>query len=310
MVIETAWRQYGHDSGVEGSMSPTSPIAVLDSGLGGLTVVAALRKEMPGEDIIYFGDTARVPYGSKTRDTVTAFARQIVRYLRRYDPKHVVVACNTATALALKALRDEFKDLSISGVVEPGAKAAAQAAGSKRFPTFGVMATEATVQSRAYEHALARRRHHARLYMKAAPLLVPIIEEGRGADDPVAVMAVEQYLQPLVKTGMDVLVLGCTHYPMLKGLIARVVGPKVMVIDSAERCAEDVQRRLMSGGLLRGDGNREGRLHCFVTDQSPRFAALARRFLGFDIPAPTWVPADELYGVAAEEQEMTLSGSS
>jgi glutamate racemase len=300
------WRQPASAIGVEDGMSPTAPIAVLDSGLGGLTVVAALRKEMPREDIIYFGDTARVPYGSKSRDTVTEFTRQIVRYLRRYDPKHVVVACNTATALALKALRDEFRDLSISGVIEPGARAAAQAAGTKQFPTFGVIATEATVRSRAYEHALARRRHHARLYMKAAPLLVPIIEEGRGADDPLVVMAVEQYLEPLKKTGMDVLVLGCTHYPMLKGLIAKVVGPKVAVIDSAERCAEDVCRRLMSGGLLRGDAAREGRLHCFVTDESPRFATLARRFLGFDIPAPTWVPAEELYG--AEEAEMTLSG--
>jgi glutamate racemase len=256
---------------------------------------------MPHEDIIYFGDTARVPYGSKSGPTVTAFVLQIVRYLRRYDPKHVVIACNTATALALKAVKAEFKDLSISGVIEPGAKAAATAAGSKRFPVIGVLATEATIRSKAYEHALARRRHHARLFLRPAPLLVPIIEEGRGADDPLTVLAVEQYLEPLKKTGMEVLLLGCTHYPMLKGLIAKVVGQDVTVIDSAERCAEDVVRRLTSGGLLRGDRAREGRLHCFVTDETPRFSVLAQRFLGFEIPPPTWVAPEELYRLPEDE---------
>jgi glutamate racemase len=282
-------------------MSSSAPIAVLDSGVGGLTVARALRQEMPHEDIIYFGDTARVPYGSKTGATVTAFVTQIVRYLKGYGPKHVVVACNTATALAMKALREEFKELPISGVIEPGAKAAAMAAGRKRFPVIAVLATEATCRSRAYEHALARRRHHARLYFKPAPLLVPIIEEGRTAEDPLTELAVRQYLEPLMKTGMDVLLLGCTHYPMLKGLIAKVVGSQVAVIDSAERCAEDVYRRLLSGGLLRSGGDGPGgRLHCFVTDDGPRFAWLAQRILGQEIVPPTWVPPEDLYRTAED----------
>jgi glutamate racemase len=283
-------------------MSPSSaPIAVLDSGVGGLTVVKALRQEMPHEDIIYFGDTARVPYGPKTGPTVTAFAKQIVRYLLGYGPKHVVVACNTATALAMRALHEEFPGLPISGVVEAGAKAAAKAGGNKRFPVIGVLATEATCRSRAYEHALARRRHHARLFLKPAPLLVPIIEEGRTAEDPLVELAVRQYLDPLMKTGLDVLLLGCTHYPMLKGLIARIVGSHVAVIDSAEQCAQDVGRRLLSGGLLRGDTEQPGRLHCFVTDQNPRFSWLAQRILGFEIVPPTWVPPEDLYRAPAEE---------
>src|SRR5258708_4011541 len=194
-------------------MLPGSPIAVLDSGIGGLTVVKELRRVLPHEDIIYFGDTARVPYGSKTSRTVTSFVRQIVRSLIGYGPKHFVIACNTATALAMKTIREEFKEISISGVIEPGARAASRAAGDKSFPVIGIIATEATIRSKAYEHAIARRRHHARLLFKPTPLLVPIIEEGRGAEDPLVRLAVEQYLTPLMQNGIDVLLLGCTHYP-------------------------------------------------------------------------------------------------
>ena len=278
-------------------MAPSAPIAVLDSGVGGLTVVKALRREMPHEDIIYFGDTARVPYGSKSGATIINFVRQNVRYLIGYAPKHIVVACNTATAVALGPLREEFKGISISGVIEPGAKAAAAAAGKKRFPVIGVIATEATIRSKAYEHALARRRNHARLLFRPAPLLVPIIEEGRSVDDPLVELAVRQYLTPMMQNGLDVLLLGCTHYPMLAGVIGRVVGPNVAVIDSADLCAEDVYRRLLSSSLLRGGVDRPGRLHCFVTDESPRFELMARRFLGFDVPASTWVSPEDLYGM-------------
>ncbi len=274
---------------------------MLDSGIGGLTVVKALRKAMPREDILYFGDTARVPYGSKTGATVVSFVRQIVQYLRKFEPKHVVIGCNTATALALKQVKAEFTDLSISGVIEPGARAAVEAAGTKQHPVIGVIATEATVRSRAYETAIARRRHHARLLFKPTPLLVPIIEEGRASDDPLVVLAVEQYLRPLIQNGLDVLLLGCTHYPILKGLISRTVGARVPVIDSAEQCADDVHKRLLTGGLLRGGAVQEGRLHCFVTDDGPRFVPLASKFLGFDVPAPTWVAPEELYGKFEDE---------
>lgn len=282
-------------------MSPSSPIIVLDSGLGGLTVVRALRAQLPGEQILYFGDTARLPYGSKTAATVTTFVQQIISYLRPYDPKHVVIACNTATALALPVVRGSFPDLPISGVIEPGAKAAVAAAGAKPVPVIGIIATEATVRSRAYEQAIHRRRNHARLLMQPTPLLVPIIEEGRSVQDPLVRLALKQYLTPLMRHKIDVLVLGCTHYPILKEPIAQIVGPQVRVIDSAEQCAQDVAYRLRARGLARrqqesGDAPiQAGSLRTFVTDDPPRFKRLAARFLGLGIDLPTWVSPDELY---------------
>jgi glutamate racemase len=296
-------------------MSSSSPIVVIDSGLGGLTVARAMRKALPHEDVLYFGDTARLPYGSKTADTVTTFVKQIITYLLPYQPKHVVLACNTATALAMQAVRAYFPDLPISGVIEPGAKAAVIAAGAKPVPTIAVIATEATIRSKAYERAIHRRRHHARLLLKATPLLVPIIEEGRTPDDALVRLALKQYLYPLAKLKPDVLVLGCTHYPIFKDLIERMLGPAVRVIDSAEQCADDVARRLRTSGLLKpeaaGDDGANpsawgGELKCFVTDDPPRFAKLASRFLGLDIPAPTWVLPDELYATALPAAPVTV----
>jgi glutamate racemase len=282
-------------------MSPLSPIVVLDSGLGGLTVVRSLRKALPAEDILYFGDTARLPYGSKTPATVTSFVRQIIAFFTLHKPKHVVIACNTATALALPTLRKEFPDLPISGVIEPGSLAAVEAAGPKEFPVIGIIATEATIRSKAYERAIHRRRNHARLLLRPTPLIVPMIEEGRGEDDPVVRLALKQYLLPMVQRGLDVLVLGCTHYPILKNLISRTVGGAVRVIDSADQCAEDVARRLTDSRLIRpvtdGLTTGAGYLQCFVTDDSPRFRTLASRFLGTEIAPPTLVSTEELYAL-------------
>jgi glutamate racemase len=250
---------------------------------------------MPAENIVYFGDTARLPYGSKSPATVTTFVRQIIGYLAPLQPKHVVLACNTATALSLQAIRGEFPHLSISGVIEPGARAAVEAAGSKEQPVIGVIATEATVRSRAYERAIHRRRTQARLLQRPTPLLVPMIEEGRAHDDPLVRLALQQYLLPLVQRGIDVLVLGCTHYPLLADPIARVLGSRVRVIDSAAHCAEDVARRLRTAGLPRGDTEFHGSIRCFVTDDSPRFEQLASRFMGFAVARPTHVTPEELF---------------
>lgn len=274
-------------------LQSSSPIVVLDSGLGGLTVVRALRRRMPEEDIVYFGDTARLPYGSKSASTVTMFVRQIIQYLQPMHPKHVVIACNTATALALNNVRPLFPHLTISGVVDPGARAAVAAAGSDRNPVIGVMATEATIRSRAYEKAIMRRRQHARLLLMSAPLLVPIIEEGRPLEDPLVRLALKQYLSPLMRRKLNVLVLGCTHYPLLRPLVEQMVGPGVAVIDSADQCAEDVAARLAVRNLRRPAG-RMGRLDSFVTDNSPRFGELASTFLGFEIEAAQLVSPDEL----------------
>jgi glutamate racemase len=287
-----------------------SPIVVLDSGFGGLTVVRALRALLPAENVVYFGDSARFPYGSKTPTTVTAWVRQIVNYLRGLGPKHVVVACNTATALALPALTAAFPDLSISGVIDPGARAAIEAAGARQYPVIGVLATEATVRSKAYLRAIIRRRHHARVLMQPAPLLAPIIEDGRSDADPLVRLALKQYLTPIMEHDPNVLVLGCTHYPVLKGMIERIIGPKVQVIDSAVQCAHDIARRLQATGLgrncvrsTRGNGTaaremplRRGFLRCIVTDDPERFQRLAPRFLGEPVGLPRCVSIDELYG--------------
>jgi glutamate racemase len=303
-------------------MSASSPIVVLDSGLGGLTVVRALMEAAPGEQVLYFGDTARLPYGNKTADTVTDFVRQIVRYLLPWRPKQVIIACNTASALALAAVRASFPGLAITGVIEPGAKAAAIAGGTKQSPTIGIIATEATIGSKAYDRAIHRRRNYARLLLRPTPLLVPMIEDGRKPDDPLVRLALKQYLQPFAKHPLDVLVLGCTHYPIYKEVIQQMLGSHIGVIDSAQQCAEDVTRRLASHGLLRtamklqaGAGSTGaavartapavGSLRCFVTDDPARFQRLAPRFLGSEIDPPIWVRPQELYA----REPMPLSES-
>jgi glutamate racemase len=206
----------------------------------------------------------------------------------------VVIACNTATALALPAIREEFPTLSISGVIEPGARAAAVAPGTKLRPTIGVIATEATIKSKAYNRAIRSRRIHCQIMTQPAPLLAPIIEEGRGDDDPLVRLAVRQYICPLMERGMDVLVLGCTHYPILAKLIAEIVGPSVRVIDSAEQCAQDVAQRLEAQGLSRVSGKIAPAMRCFVTDDPERFASLASRFLGVPVEAPQLVSTERL----------------
>jgi len=283
----------------------SSPIVVLDSGLGGLTVVRALRAALPAEARVYFGDTARVAYGSKSDATVTNFVRQIITYLYPHDAKHIVIACNTATALSMPALRQEFPELSISGVIEPGARAAIEAAGQKPRPMIGIIGTEATIHSRAYEQAIVRRRQLARVISQPTTLLAPIIEDGRAADDPLVKLALKQYLGPLMTKRIDVLVLGCTHYPISRDAIAAMVGRQVAVIDSAEKCAQDVQRRLGSANLQRA-GGASGGLRCFVTDNSPRFASLAKRFLGLEIEPPTLVSTDELHALANSSEPAEL----
>jgi len=227
------------------------------------------------------------------------FIQQIIGFVLAYEPKHVVIACNTATALALNAVRPMFPRLSISGVIAPGAKAAVAAAGAKRVPVIGVIATEATIRSRAYERAICHRRHHARLLLRPTPLLVPLIEEGRRDSDPVLILALEQYLAPFKERRVDVLLLGCTHYPILRNVIGQIVGARVKVIDSAEQCAQDVAHRLAGRELIRQMmpivNERVGSLKSFVTDDPLRFRKLASRFLGTEIEVPTWVSPDELY---------------
>ena len=271
------------------------PVAIFDSGLGGLTVVAELRRQLPKEWFVYFGDTARVPYGCKSAQTVTRFAMQAVEFLLQFDPKIIVAACNTASAMALETLK-EAVDVPIVGVVEPGAQAAVRAAEGK---CIAVIATEATIHSRAYERAIWRQDQQVKIVAKACPLLVSMVEEGRGPTDPLVQMAVKEYLEPLKKQEPGALLLGCTHYPLLRQALAKVMGEKTILIDSAHYTAKQVGELLGNmdkdaDGPRDADGPSEGSIRCFVSDNPQRFACLGANFLDEPLGRVSLVPLDAL----------------
>ena len=250
-----------------------APIGVFDSGIGGLTVVRELMRQLPDESIIYFGDTARVPYGPKSPETVRRYSREITTFLAEQGVKAVVVACNTATAHALEALRAELP-LPVIGVVEPGARAAVQATSDGEI---GVIGTAGTVNSGAYERAIRALSPSARITARACPLFVPLVEEGWVDTAPTRLIA-REYLCPLASKHVDTLVLGCTHYPLLKSLISEVMGPDVRLIDSAEETAAETARVLDAQGLRGGPGRPR---HRFIASDAPdQFLRLGQRFLG------------------------------
>jgi glutamate racemase len=253
------------------------PIGVFDSGIGGLTVVAALRDILPAENIFYIGDTARVPYGGKSRRTVERYGIEIGGLLLAEHAKIIVVACNTASALAVPRMRDMFK-VPVQGVVQPGAAAAAKATRNK---AVGVIGTRATIASGAYEHAIKAIDPEIRVASAACPLLVPLIEEGM-FDDEVTDRMLARYLAPLRDAGVDTLVLGCTHYPLLRPAIARAAGPGVTLVDSAENCALAVRDLLGSAGLA-APASRLGRLDVALTDATEGFLRTAAKALELDI---------------------------
>jgi glutamate racemase len=249
------------------------PIGVFDSGVGGLTVVAALRRALPAEAIVYLGDTARLPYGTKSPATVVRYTERNVELLLSRGVKAVVIACNTASALALDALVGHI-DVPVWGVIGPGAElAAARSAGR-----VGVIATEATVLSDAYPRALRALRPELVIHSQPCPLFVPLVEEG-WQDDPVAALVAERYLAPLLAARVDTLILGCTHYPLLRATLAAVVGSDVALVDSAEAVAARVAADLAAYDLAIGL-DRAPEHHVCVTDSSARFGRLARQILG------------------------------
>jgi len=259
------------------------PIGVFDSGVGGLTVVRALRRRLPWESILYLGDTARLPYGTKSAATVRRYTRTNIEFLEERGVKAVVVACNTASALALpESTRGDEDDpgarplaaVPVWGVVEPGAERAAAVSKGR----VGVIATESTVASDAYGRALRRRRPGLEVVSRACPLFVPLVEEG-WQDDPIAEQVAMRYLEPLAAARIDTLVLGCTHYPLLRPVLERVLGPGVALVDSAEAVAEAAARGLGAAGLLAADGAPPAHHFC-VTDSGERFARIARQILG------------------------------
>ena len=276
------------------------PIGVFDSGIGGLTVVRELMHQLPHESLIYFGDTARVPYGNKSPETVRRFSREILDFLLGRDVKLVVVACNTASSHALEELQ-RVSPVAVEGVIEPGARAAVAATKSGRI---GVIGTTGTIASGAYERAiraaaLASGRDRAggasdasgrarepsgaadgmaEVTALACPLFVPLVEEG-WLDRPASRLIAEEYLRPLAQHRIDTLVLGCTHYPLLKPLIAEVLGPGITLVDSAEQTAAAVSREL-AASTLHAPATQTGHVHFVVSDAPKQFVTVGQRFLG------------------------------
>ena len=254
-------------------MSAAHPIGVFDSGLGGLTVTRAIRARLPGESIIYYGDTARVPYGSKSQDTIVKFTREAIAFLRHHEVKCIVIACNSASALALPVVRDELS-VPVLGVIEPGAQAAVERTHNGKI---GVIGTTATISSDVYSKAIRALDNAITVYAHPCPLFVPLAEEG-WVDRPATALVIEEYLAPLRRARVDTLVLGCTHYPLLAGPIQAYMGDDVQLVDSASTCAEQLETLLDEHNLRAPDG--EGEETFFVTDMAARFAELGARFLG------------------------------
>ncbi|HKP82166.1 MAG TPA: glutamate racemase [Pyrinomonadaceae bacterium] len=277
-------------------MDRNLPIGIFDSGVGGLTVYRALHERLPNERFVYLGDTARVPYGTKSLATVERYAVENSRFLEAHGIKLLVVACNTASALALPAIRAAIK-VPVMGVIEPGSRAAVEIA---RGANIGVIATEATVQSHAYAKAIASMGATGQVIERACPLFVSLAEEG-WADSDVTRMVARDYLSEFHNTTLGVLVLGCTHYPILRDVISETAGREINLIDSGEATARDVESLLESSDLTHEDAfglYQERQLcddldHFYVTDAAERFAKVAERFLG---SAPSILEAVEIWG--------------
>ena len=254
-------------------MSDPRPIGIFDSGVGGLTVFSEVEKALPREEIVYFGDTARVPYGTKSKETVTKFSVENVEFLMKHNVKLVLVACNTASSLSLDFLKRCFR-VPIIGVIEPGAR---NAAASTRNNRIGVVGTNATIISGAYEKAVKKISPKIAVYSQSCPIFVPLVEEG-WIDEPVTYDIASIYLKKLKDKGIDTLILGCTHYPLLKNVISSVLGGKVLLVDSAREVAKEAMNILNVSGLLNeNSGNVEHKF--FVSDEPEHFIRSAERFL-------------------------------
>ena len=257
-------------------MNNSRPIGIFDSGVGGLTVLQAVRQRLPRENIIYLGDTARVPYGTKSRETIERYAVEDAAFLVEKGIKMIVVACNTASAMSRERLRREF-NLPILSVLGPGARMAVRLTCNRRI---GVIATEATIESRAYEEAIreSRGQQELEIFARACPLFVPLVEEGE-TDSPITRLVAEKYLAPLRGERIDTLVLGCTHYPLLKQVIAGTIGEEVSLVDSADATAEETAN-LLERENLSNQSEGKGSYRFYVTDAAKRFHRIAENILG------------------------------
>ena len=256
-----------------------SPIGIFDSGVGGLTVVKAMQALLPAEKIIYFGDTARVPYGSKSQVTIRKYAQDDTAILMRYQPKMIIVACNTVSALALDVVKKAGGSIPVIGVLDAGAELAVSVSRGKHI---GVIGTQATVCSNAYACAINSIDPDIEVYSKACPLFVPLAEEGF-TDHPATRLIAEEYLREFHAEHIDTLVLGCTHYPILRNMIAETVGPDIRIIDSAEAVAQRAKALLEETGMLHTSGE-PANPHLLVSDLPQKFSMLYRLFMSADMP--------------------------
>jgi glutamate racemase len=268
--VSRVYRRHSHEAATD---NRSRPVGVFDSGIGGLTVLRALIEALAGEDFIYLGDTARLPYGTKSNEVILRYSRENSEFLLAKGIKMLVVACNTSSAVALAEI-SRLTVVPVIGVIEPGAAAAVKASRSGKI---GVIGTEATIASGAYSRAIQTLRPRAEVYTRACPMLVPLVEEG-WTENEIAERTVAFYLESLKQSGIDTLLLGCTHYPLLRSIFERVLGPGVKIVDSAGATASAVSKRLKELRLARSSGN--GSHSFFVTEAPERFVRVGRRFIG------------------------------
>lgn len=266
------------------------PIGVFDSGVGGLTVAREIMRQIPNERIVYFGDTARVPYGSKSKETVTKYSRQIVRFLKTQNVKAIVIACNTASAYALEQIEKEI-DIPIIGVVKPGAVTAARATKNGKI---GVIATEGTINSQIYTQYIKDLKEDVQVLGKACPLFVPLVEEGL-LEDPVTDEIAQRYLSVLIDSGIDTLILGCTHYPLIRSTVGRVMGEKVTLVNPAYETAIELKRLLEEKNMLQEERPALGtnQYQFFVSDGAEKFQHFANTIFKYGILAVKQINIEE-----------------
>lgn len=267
-----------------------APIGVFDSGVGGLTVVREIMRQIPNERIVYFGDTARVPYGSKSKDTVTRYSRQIVRFLQSHEIKTIVVACNTASAYALDEIEKEV-DIPMIGVVKPGARTAVQVTKNGKI---GVIGTEATIGSKLYNQYIKQLKEEVEIFGKACPLFVPLVEEGLW-QDPVTDEIATRYLTELIDIGIDTLILGCTHYPLIRSTLGRIVGEKVTLVNPAYETARELKEMLEERSLLndKKPALGENQYQFYVSDMADKFKNFANSIIKYGILSAKAVNIEE-----------------
>lgn len=267
----------------------TAPVGVFDSGVGGLTVAREIMRQLPNEDLVYFGDTARVPYGSKSKDTIIRYSRQIIHFLQTKEVKAIVIACNTASALALEEVKKEF-DIPILGVVEPGARAALAMSQTKKI---GVIGTEATVRSQIYPKVIGAMDPEAQVVGCACPLFVPLVEEGF-AKHKVTDEIIDYYLADMKQSDIDALILGCTHYPLLRSRIRAYMGEKIALVNPAYEAAMDLKQLLGERDLLQEEHpDAHGTYSFYVSDAAEKFMEFANSILPYDIETTKQIHIEE-----------------